>query len=108
MRPLASRGNDDSERDHTAELRPQHHAQRAECAALPRTDEIGDAPRKARAQREQQRSSQRRLLDGASGGDRVELVRVVEDGSFSGSRRTHVVMRGDAVEQLGLLFGRKP
>src|SRR5438045_977400 len=42
----------------------------------------------------------RRSLDGARSGDRVELVRVVEDGGLGGPGGTGVVMGGDAMEQL--------
>jgi hypothetical protein len=63
---MASGGDDDSDRDHAADLRPEHHTQRSERPALPGADEVGDTPRKARAQRKQQRGSQTGRTHGQS------------------------------------------
>ena len=41
------------------------------------------------------------VADGARGGLGVELVRVVENGRFGGSRRRPVVVARDGVEELG-------
>ena len=79
-----------------ADLRPEEDAQRAERAADQRADEVGDAPREARAEREQERRS----IDPAGRCDRVELVRVVQHGRLGGAGGARVVVHGDAVEEL--------
>ncbi len=51
---LAARRADDGHCPEACDLRPEHHAESAERASLPRADEVGDAPGEARAKREQQ------------------------------------------------------
>ena len=88
-RALAADRDGDRDRRRPADLRPEQHPERAQRPADERADEICDAPREARAEREQQR----RQSTSAGGGDRVELVRVVEHRRLGRSRRARVVVR---------------
>src|SRR5439155_11067557 len=78
-------------------LRARDHRQRRQRARLQPAEEVADAPGDARPERD---GGGYQLLDGAGRGDRVELVRVVEDGGFGRARRACVVVACDRVEQL--------
>ena len=105
------RADDDRGRDATS---PASCAQNitlesVRARAAPRADEVGDPPDEARAEREHDaRHREASVVDRPGRGDRVELVRVVEDGRLGRPRRACVVVAGDAVEQLGARLAVEP
>ena len=98
-RRRAAHGDRDAERDEPERLRQRHHRQRRHDAALQPAEEVADAPGEAGS--ESERSGEHySVRNRPRRGDRVELVRVVEDGRLGRARGAHVVVARDRVHEL--------